>query len=169
MTRTRSTGPPREFAAWYATELPGICRALALATGDVGLGEEAAAEAFARALLHWPRVSQMDSPTAWVYTVALNEVRRSWRRGVLERRYVQRLRDEHLPAPTEPEDELWRAVAALPPRARTAIALRYVADLPEREIADVMNISRGTVAATLSTARRRLAAALGPTLEESLR
>ena len=42
MTRTRSTGPPPEFAAWYAAELPGICRALALATGDVGLGEEAA-------------------------------------------------------------------------------------------------------------------------------
>ena len=169
MTRTRAPGPPPDFAAWYAVELPRICRAMALAAGDVGLGEEAAAEAFARALLNWDRVGRMDAPGAWVYTVALNEVRRSWRRTVLERRHVQRLRDERLPAPTEPDDALWRAVAALPPRARAAVALRYVADLTEAQVADVMNVSRGTVAATLSTARRRLAAELEPALEEPVR
>lgn len=169
MTRTRAPGPQRDFAEWYAAELPRICRALALATGDVGLGEEAAAEAFARALVRWDRVGRMDSPGAWVYTVALNEMRRTWRRSQLERRYVQRLRDDGLPPPPEPDDRLWRAVAALPPRARTAIALRYVADLSESQVADVMNVSRGTVAATLSTARRRLAATLGPMLEESVR
>jgi DNA-directed RNA polymerase specialized sigma24 family protein len=37
------------------------------------------------------------------------------------------------------------------------VALRYVADLGEREIADVMRISPGTVAATLNAARKRLA------------
>jgi len=35
--------------------------------------------------------------------------------------------------------------------------LRYVADLSEREIADVMGVTRGTVASTLSDARRSLA------------
>lgn len=169
MTTPPITGPPPEFATWYAAELPRICRALALATGDVGLGEEAAAEAFARALVRWDRVGRMAAPGAWVYTVALNEVRRTWRRSALERRYVQRLRDENLPPPSAPDDELWRAVAALPPRARTAVALRYVADLSEAQVADVMNVSRGTVAATLSHARRRLATVLAPTLEESLR
>lgn len=169
MTQQRGQDPPPDFAPWYAAELPRVCRALALATGDVGLGEEAAAEAFARALASWDRVGRMASPGAWVYTVALNEVRRSWRRGQLERRYVQRLREERIPPPAEPDDALWRAVAALPPRARTAVALRYVADLPEAAVADVMNISRGTVSATLTTARRRLAAALGADREESLR
>ena len=169
MKTTAATGPPLDFASWYTAELPRMCRALTLATGSVGLGEEAAAEAFARALASWERVGRMDAPGAWVYTVALNEVRRSWRRGLLERRYVERLRDEHMDPPAEPDDALWRAVAALPPRARTVIALRYVADLPEARVADIMNISRGTVAATLSTARRRLAAALVPTLEEAAR
>ena len=37
------------------------------------------------------------------------------------------------------------------------MALRYVADLTERQVAEVMGISRGTVASTLSDARRRLA------------
>ncbi|RMI14094.1 sigma-70 family RNA polymerase sigma factor [Cellulomonas triticagri] len=161
--------PPPEFAAWYAAELPRTHRALTLAVGDAGIAEEAAAEAFARALARWDRVARMERPAAWVYTVALNEVRRSWRRAQLERRWVQRQREQQAPAPADPEDALWRAVADLPPRSRTAVALRYVADLTEAQVADVMNVSRGTVASTLSTARARLAAALGPTREDALR
>jgi RNA polymerase sigma-70 factor (ECF subfamily) len=53
-------------------------------------------------------------------------------------------------------------VHTLAPRARTAIALRYVADLSEQTVADAMNVSRGTVATTLSRARRQLAGLLEP-------
>jgi RNA polymerase sigma-70 factor (ECF subfamily) len=169
MRPTRPDEPPADFAAWYAAELPRTYRALALAVGDPGLAEEAAAEAFARALNAWGTVSRMDRPGAWVYTVALNEVRRTWRRAQLERRYVQRLRDESVPAPAAPDDALWHAVAALPPRTRTAVALRYVADLTEPQIAEAMNVSRGTVASTLSAARQRLATVLDPTREELAR
>jgi RNA polymerase sigma-70 factor (ECF subfamily) len=51
---------------------------------------------------------------------------------------------------------LWAAVAQLAPRARTAVALRYIADLSEVEVAEAMGISSGTVAATLNKARTRL-------------
>jgi len=61
-----------------------------------------------------------------------------------------------------PQPEIWVAVRQLPDRARTAVALRYVADLTEREIAEVMGISRGTVASTLFDARARLAKELRP-------
>ena len=156
--------PGRVFAEWYRSEFPRVSRALTLASGDPLLSEEAAAEAFARALATWSRVGAMDSPGGWVYTVALREMRRTWRRTRLEQRSVERLRLERVAPPAAPEDELWSAVANLPPRARTAIALRYVADLPEAEIADVMNIARGTVAATLSNARKQLAAVLRPAM-----
>jgi len=46
-------------------------------------------------------------------------------------------------------------------RQRTAIALRYVCDLPQAEIAVVMDVAAGTVSATLTAARRRLAVVLG--------
>ena len=166
-----SPDPPalRVFADWYREEFPRVARALALATDDPLLGEEAAAEAFARALVSWGRVGVMASPGGWVYTVALHEVRRTWRRSLLERRAVARLDLDDVPAPAVPDDGLWRAVADLPPRARTAIALRYVADLPEAEIASVMNVTRGTVAATLSHARKQLAAVLAPALSEEYR
>ena len=48
-------------------------------------------------------------------------------------------------------------VADLPLRQRTAVVLRYAADLPEADIARIMGVRRGTVAATLTQARQRLA------------
>jgi RNA polymerase sigma-70 factor (ECF subfamily) len=153
--------PPLVFADWYAAEFGRVRQAMTLVTGDPALAEEAAAEAFAQAFAHWPRVSHMASPGGWVHTTALNQVRRSWRRATLERRHAARSRAiGHVPAPEPPDTALWRAVAALSPRARTAVALRYVGDLTEAEVADAMNVTRGTVATTLSRARRDLAAAL---------
>lgn len=55
---------------------------------------------------------------------------------------------------------MWDAVRRLPRRQREAIALRYVLDLSEGEVAAVMGVATGTASATLVTARRALAAAL---------
>ena len=54
----------------------------------------------------------------------------------------------------------WPAVAMLAERQRTAIVLRYVADLKEEEIASVMGVGRSTVSTTLRDARSRLEALL---------
>jgi DNA-directed RNA polymerase specialized sigma24 family protein len=72
----------------------------------------------------------------------------------------RRLRHDPPPpvAPPAVESELWNAVRALPVRQRTAVALRYVCDLPQEQIAEVMHIAVGTVSATLTAARKRLAA-----------
>jgi RNA polymerase sigma-70 factor (ECF subfamily) len=59
-----------------------------------------------------------------------------------------------VPAPLS--DDVWDAVRSLPLRQRTAIALRYVSDLTQEEIAAVMDVAPGTVSATLVAARRRL-------------
>ena len=148
------------FADWYAREFPRVRAALALATGDTGLAEEAAAEAFARALARWSRLSRGGTPTGWVYTVALNQVRSRFRRLATERRWLARQRAGHVAPPPEPDPALWDAVARLGPRARTAVALRYVADLSEAEVAEAMGLTRGAVASTLHKARARLAVLL---------
>lgn len=62
--------------------------------------------------------------------------------------------------PDVPDPQLWAAVRALPERQRQVLVLRYVGDLPEAEIATTLGIARGTVASTLSDARRGLAASL---------
>ena len=52
------------------------------------------------------------------------------------------------------------AVRKLPPQRRVAIFLRYFADLSYAEIGEVLGITEGTVAATLSQARHQLASEL---------
>jgi RNA polymerase sigma factor (sigma-70 family) len=48
----------------------------------------------------------------------------------------------------------------LPVRQRTAVALRHIGDLTEKEIARAMGITRSTVSSTLADAHRTLADAL---------
>jgi RNA polymerase sigma factor (sigma-70 family) len=156
-----------DFAAWYQHEAPEVARTLGVALGDGALAEEATAEAFAKAFARWEQVRLMTSPVGWVYRVALNEARRGFRRRRLEERFIRRCPPvPEVPAPGEPLDPVRDALRALPTRARTAVALRYFADLPEAEIAALMGVSRGTVAATLHQARRQLAVALAGEYQE---
>lgn len=150
------------FEKWYRAEHPRVLAALAVVARDPDLAQEVTAEAFARALQHWPRVGEMDSPGGWTYRVALNLLRRRARRAALERRLLPRLAPA--PAISVPAYavEVWQVVTELPPRMRTAVALRYLGALTEAEVAAVMGVAPGTVAATLHEARRRLAPLLAP-------
>lgn len=154
-----------DFAGWYAVHWPKVLRSVAVTVGDHELAEEAVAEAFARALARWPATAELDSPTAWLHRVAVNEIRSRWRRRRTERRMLERLATESTRSASGPEprnDALWAAVAALPERARHMVALRYVLDMHEAEIAAELGITRGTVASTLCKARQSLSVELAP-------
>ena len=153
--------PAASFATWYAAEHPKVLGALRVLSGNRDAAADATDEAFVRALARWSRVGRMESPAAWTFQVALNALRRDVRRrGVAKTRHEELARDgvrnsQHGVSGL-PDPELWMIVDALPERQRMAIVLRYVADLPEADIAAVMGIRRGTVAATLAQARARL-------------
>jgi RNA polymerase sigma-70 factor (ECF subfamily) len=151
-----------DFAEWFRREYQQVLGSLMLAIGDPDIAEESAAEAFARAYEKWDRVRAMERPTGWIYTVAFNLARRKLRRRAMERRLLLKA---HPRAEVGPESgfELWDLVRTLPPRERTAVALRYGADLREADVAKAMGISAGAVAKTLNVARSRL----GLALEES--
>jgi RNA polymerase sigma-70 factor (ECF subfamily) len=153
------------FAAWYGNEHPRLLATMTIVTRDLHVAQDVTAEAFARALASWKRVSTMDSPTGWTYRVAVNLARRRARRAAIEERLLRRMTPPASTVqgdgiPVEHAIELWDAVRALPPRARTAIALRYTAGLTEAEVAAAMKVAVGTASATLASARRTLAAAL---------
>ena len=148
-----------EFEAWYADAHRRMVTALAVASGEPHAAADAVDEACARALVRWGRVGAMGNPTGWVYRVAANELRKGLRR--------QR-RARALPAeragrwdPAVRDDKLWAAVRDLPPRQRHAVALRYIADLTQRDVARVMGVKPGTAAATLTAARAALREVLG--------
>lgn len=143
-----------EFEPWYRQEHPRLVTSLLLVAGDIHLAQDAADEAFARALARWDRVGQMDSPNGWTYRVALNVLRRRGRRAALERALLARQ-----PAPPDvpaPAGEAWDAVRHLPPRQRAAVVLRYVADLTEEQAGIALGVSRSTISSALADARRTL-------------
>jgi len=70
------------------------------------------------------------------------------------------LGDADTPAPAEDGNELWGQVAALPPKQRAVVVLKYYLDYDEAAIALTMGSPRGTVKSRLHLARARLRASL---------
>lgn len=153
------------FEAWYREAWPKLVGSLVLIVGDREVAADVAAEASVRVLERWERGS-IEHPTAWAHQVAINLARRRARREALEIRVLRHARQEEVVEPPAAPSELWAALRLLPSRQRTAMALRYLGDLTQAEIAQSMGVSPGTVAATLHAARQRLAATLGVEAQE---
>lgn len=157
------------FERFFLGEHPKLV-ALGLAwTGNPDTATELAQEALVRAYRSWDRVAGLDIPGAWVRRVMINlliDERRGEQRAVAAR---QRLatpddlveRDRH-----DVDDRWWSAVRALPDRERAAITLHYLEDLPIAEVARILEVTPGTVKASLSHARQKLRSALGTTEDE---
>ena len=125
---------------------------LAGIVGSHDLARDVVQEAFARALRERRRFRGEGSLEGWVWKIAVN-VALKQRRSLVS---AQELAAEPA-ADAGPSDPAVRhAVLALPPRRRLVIFLRYFADLSYREIAEIVRVSEGTVAATLSQAHRDL-------------
>jgi RNA polymerase sigma factor (sigma-70 family) len=56
----------------------------------------------------------------------------------------------------EPDQGLWDAVGALPPKQRAAVALRYGSDLPHAEIAAALGCSPEAARRSLHEGLKRL-------------
>jgi RNA polymerase sigma-70 factor (ECF subfamily) len=133
-------------------------------TTDLAEAQDVVQEAFARALARPGGLADVDSPEAWLRTVAVNVVRRRWRRRKLLDTIL--LRDRPLTrtveaAPGPERTDLRDALAALPEAFRRVVVLHYFADLPVEEIASLLDVPTGTVKSRLSRARAALAEQLG--------
>ena len=157
------TADDSAFEAMYRRELH-VLNALATSlTGSRELGADLAQEAMMRAYHSWSTVGALDRPGAWTRRVLINLAIDTHRRRAREARACGSAAGPS--EPVEPadggSDQFWHAVRALPERQRAAVALHYVDDLSVAEIADIMEITPGTVKTSLFMARRSLAAALG--------
>ena len=155
---SRDLSDDGSFEQWYRAEHPRVLGLLTVVAGDLDTGREATAEAFTRALERWDRVGKMDSPAAWTYRVGVNIVHRRLWRSAFERNHG--LVGSGAAPSVDVDIDIWAAVRRLPSWQRTAIALRYVCDLSNGEIAAVMGVAVGTVSATMTLAHRRLASQL---------
>jgi RNA polymerase sigma factor (sigma-70 family) len=142
---------------------PRLVGTLSLLCGDAGTAEELAQEALARVWANWPKLRYLEqqAATAWTYKVALN-LATSWvRRRAAERRAIGRFAaglPRAVAADLADAVTIRQQVAALPRRQRTAVVLRYYADLPVEQVAALMGCAPGTVKALTSKAVRALRA-----------
>jgi RNA polymerase sigma-70 factor (sigma-E family) len=146
------------YAAWW----PRLVRTAYAVAGDLGLAEDAVQTAFAKAYRSWRRISRLEAPEAYLRRMVVNEVLND-RRLARRRHEVSRAEPpERVGEAPDPfaGDELWEAIAGLPPRQRAVLVLRYYEDLSEQQIADALGCRPGTVksqaSAALATLRTRL-------------
>ncbi len=147
--------------AWFGRAVGVLVRTFR----DLDLAEESVQDAFATALVRWPRDGIPDEPGAWIVRTAHNraiDVIRRQRVGVdRERSAVESGRRAGRPAPDELGDERLDLLfgcchPALAEDARVALTLRIVAGLTVEEIARAYLIAPATVAQRLVRAKRRV-------------
>lgn len=153
-----------EFAAFMASAAPALARTAWLLCGDAHQADELVQQALVRTYLAWDRARERE-PLAYARRVLANQRVSTWRR---RRREVlaatDRLPDRGVDGGQDvhdDRDQLVRALALLTPRQRRVVVLRHLEGLTEREVADDLGISVGTVKSTASRALRTLRQALG--------
>lgn len=140
-------------AEWFAELVTAIERGIRQSlTGALGgdLGREATAEALAYGWEHRDRLEGMDNPAGYLYRVGLN-----WAKKSLSRRTVV------FPADTAKEPEwveprLPQALAGLSERQRVVVYLVHGHDWSLSEVAELLEISKGTAQKHMERAMTRL-------------
>src|SRR5215831_14854084 len=134
-----------EWLAACETAYPNVYRALIAIGAPPHDAGDAVQDAFEDALRHREPVGR---PEGWLFVVAI----RKWRRARWRRRIFQPLEFVTSRGTSKDTDEtidLVRELNRLSERQRTVVVARYVLGLTQREIASLLGIAPGTVAATV--------------------
>ena len=178
-------GRRETVAAVWRIESARIVGALARYTGDFALAEDLAQEAFAEALVTWPRAGVPGNPAGWLLTVGRRRAIDAFRRrSALDERYAALARDLGeggissgrasdgdagdgaglLWDPERIDDDVLALMfischPVLSREARVALTLRVVGGLTSDEIARSFLVPAATVQARITRAKKALAAA----------
>ncbi|GGQ47254.1 hypothetical protein Saso_05510 [Streptomyces asoensis] len=144
-----------------------LVRTAYLLTGDVHHAEDLTQTALAKAYRSWRRISRSDNPEAYVrrMLVTCNSDRFRKRRvtEALTAAPPERAGRDEGAGRVEERGSLLAGLAALPPRQRAVVVLRYWEDLSEAEVAEVLGCSPGTVKSQASKGLAKLRACPGLT------
>jgi RNA polymerase sigma-70 factor (ECF subfamily) len=166
LVRAAVAGDTTAFETLYRRHLPRVYGAVLRLSGyDHGRAEELTQEAFVNAWRKLDRFHHRSAFGTWMYRLAVNTALMALRSRKADP--VVDLDEDRLPesgeepfCPAERE-ELERAIATLPPRARAVLVLHDVEGWRHEDIAGELGIASGTSKAQLHRARGLLRVALG--------
>jgi len=143
-----------DFTRWAGQRQLALLKMAVLLTGEHQRGEDLVQEALTKVALRWGRLREGNAE-AYARKVIVHDNISWWRR---RRRELPLAEVDH--KVLEPDVErrlvLMDALARLTPRQRSVVVLRYYVDLSERETAELLQVSVGTVKSTTNLALRRL-------------
>jgi RNA polymerase sigma-70 factor (sigma-E family) len=125
----------------------------ALVVDDHQVAEDVVQDAFAGLYRRWRRLRDPNAAVAYLNRAVVNASRDALRRrqrvGRTTLRLVPRAEEmdsaEHDVVAHQEADRLWASVTRLPRRQRQVLVLRYYLDQSEAEIAETLEMSRGSV------------------------
>jgi RNA polymerase sigma-70 factor (sigma-E family) len=153
-----------EFAAMFSGRAPALRRTAYLLCGDWHRAEDLTQTAFAKCYAAWGRLREPAAADAYLRSTLLHayldDDKRAWRR----RERVTAQLPETGSTPSDPLEDrivMLRALAAVPPRQRACLVLRYYDDLSVEETAATLDCSVGTVKSNTSRGLDALRRSLG--------
>jgi RNA polymerase sigma-70 factor (ECF subfamily) len=158
MTRSAPSVDLSEIEAIYRRDLAKLQRVATAIIGSRDAGCDAVQDGFARAVHRRAEFRAEGSLEGWLWRIVVTTARDAAARV----RSAEPSLGEHQHGAAEGnahEDDhaaLRGAVARLPERQRLVVFLRYYADLDYGAIAEALELSTGTVGATLNQARKSL-------------
>jgi RNA polymerase sigma-70 factor (ECF subfamily) len=159
--RAAQAGSEEAMEALFRTHWGPAHRAAFLIVRDAAAAEDIAQESFLAAIRALDRFDRRRPFGPWLHRIVVNRAI-DWTRARALRREVAEPPEGEAP-PERPvgwSDEVAAALGALDPDQRAAVVLRHLLEYTPGEIADLLDIPRGTVNSRLRRALDRLAVEL---------
>ena len=157
-----------------------LCAVAYSRTGDVGMSEDLAQEAFVKAWTHLKDLRDSTKLRSWLVTIACNLARRSLenkQRDVLAGaeslesspdRAVEGLSPRELAINKEEETVMWRSLEQVPEPYRVPLILYYREGQSVQRVGQILGLSPNAVKQRLSRGRNMLKAEVAGLVEQSL-
>jgi len=142
--RGAQRGSVSDLEALFRTHWPRAFRAAYLVTHDAAAAEDIAQESFLAAIRALDRFDRRRPFGPWLHRIVVNRAI-DWTRARKLRGEVELV--DVLPAPAEPRtgDDTYAALERLAPEHRAVIVMRYLLEFTPGEIAEALDLPRGTV------------------------
>jgi RNA polymerase sigma-70 factor, ECF subfamily len=142
--RGAQQGSVSDLERLFREHWPRAYRAARLVTGDDAAAEDIAQEAFLAAVRNLDRFDRRRPFAPWLHRIVVNRAI-DWTRARRLRREVEL--GDYVPAPPAPEQngDALAGIGDLGAEQRAVVVLRYVLEYTPGEIAEILDLPRGTV------------------------